>query len=344
MGVNLRELVAPVKLELELEQLAGKVIVLDAYNALYQFLATIRQPDGTPLIDALGRVTSHLNGLFYRTVNLLEKGLKVAYVFDGKPPELKAAELERRAKWREEAERKYVEALERGDLEEARLYAQQASRLSSSMVEDAKRLLSLMGVPWVQAPADGEAQAAFMTVRNDAWATASQDYDSLLYGSTRLVRNLTITGRRKLPRKDEYIEVKPELIELDKLLKGYGLSREQLVYVAILIGTDFNPGGVKGIGPKKALKMVKELSTLADIEKIVEWSFPVKPHEIAKVFLEPEVTEDYQLEWRAPDKDGIIEFLCDEHQFSRERVGNALERIEKASKALTKQSTLESWF
>lgn len=344
MGVNLRELVVPVKFEIELEQLAGKVIVLDAYNALYQFLATIRQPDGTPLMDAFGRVTSHLNGLFYRTINLLEKGLKVTYVFDGKPPELKAAELERRAKWREEAERRYVEALEKGDLEEARLYAQQASRLLSPMVEDAKRLLSLMGVPWVQAPADGEAQAAFMTIRNDAWATASQDYDSLLYGSIRLVRNLTITGRRKLPRKDEYIEVKPELIELDKLLKSYGLSREQLVYIAVLIGTDFNPGGVKGIGPKKALKLVKELPNLADIEKIVEWSFPVKPHEIAKIFLEPEVTEDYRLEWGAPDKDGIIEFLCDEHQFSRERVENALERLEKASKSLSKQSTLESWF
>ncbi|MEM2372611.1 MAG: flap endonuclease-1 [Thermofilaceae archaeon] len=340
----MRELVTPVKIEIELEQLAGKVIVLDAYNALYQFLTTIRQPDGTPLMDALGRVTSHLNGLFYRTINLLEKGLKIAYIFDGKPPELKAAELERRTKWREEAERKYTEALEKGDLEEARLYAQQASRLSSLMVEDAKTLLNLMGIPWVQAPADGEAQAAFMTTRNDAWATASQDYDSLLYGSTRLIRNLTITGRRKLPRKDEYIEVKPELIELDKILRSYELSREQLVYVAILIGTDFNPGGVRGIGPKKALKIIKEFPNFTVIEKNIEWSFPVKPHEIAKIFLEPEVTEDYQLEWRAPDKDGIIEFLCNEHQFSRERVENALERIEKASKVLTKQSTLESWF
>lgn len=339
----MRELITPIKLEIELEQLAGKVIVLDAYNALYQFLATIRQPDGTPLMDAFGRVTSHLNGLFYRTINLLERGLKVAYIFDGKPPELKAAELERRTKWREEAERKYAEALEKGDLEEARLYAQQASRLSSPMVEDAKTLLNLMGIPWVQAPADGEAQAAFMTTRNDAWATASQDYDSLLYGSIRLVRNLTITGRRKLPRKDEYIEVKPELIELDKILKSYGLSREQLVYIAILIGTDFNPG-VRGIGPKKALKIIKGLSSFTDIEKNLEWSFPVKPHEIAKIFLEPEVTEDYQLEWKAPDKDGIIEFLSDEHQFSRERVENALERLEKASKTLAKQSTLESWF
>lgn len=344
MGVQLRELVAPVRVELELENLAGKVVALDAYNALYQFLATIRQPDGTPLMDAMGRVTSHLNGLFYRTINLLEKGVKPVYVFDGKPPELKAAELERRTKIREEAERKYVEALERGELEEARLYAQQASRLSASMVDDAKRLLDAMGVPWVQAPAEGEAQAAYMAAKGDAWAAASQDYDSLLYGAPRLVRNLTITGRRKLPRREEYVEVKPELIELDKLLKYYGITKRQLVYVGLLLGTDYNPGGVKGVGPKKALKLVKELPNLEALTRAVEWSFPFDPEEVAKLFLEPEVTSDYRLEWRRPDRDGVIGFLCDEHQFSRERVVNALDRLEKAYETLFKQSTLEFWF
>jgi flap endonuclease-1 len=344
VGVQLKELVAPVRVELELENLSGKVVALDAYNALYQFLATIRQPDGTPLMDAMGRVTSHLNGLFYRTINLLEKGIKPVYVFDGKPPELKAAELERRMKVREEAERKYVEALERGELEEARLYAQQASRLSTSMVDDAKKLLDAIGVPWVQAPAEGEAQAAYMVARGDAWAAASQDYDSLLYGAPRLVRNLTITGRRKLPRREEYVEVKPELIELDKLLKYYGITRQQLVYIGLLLGTDYNPGGVKGVGPKKALKLIKELPNLEALARAVEWSFPVKPEDIAKLFLEPEVTGGYRLEWRRPDRDRVIEFLCDEHQFSRERVGTALERLEKAYESLFKQSTLESWF
>lgn len=344
MGVQLKELVAPVRVELELENLSGKVVALDAYNALYQFLATIRQPDGTPLMDAMGRVTSHLNGLFYRTINLLEKGIKPVYVFDGKPPELKAAELERRMKVREEAERKYVEALEKGELEEARLYAQQASRLSTSMVDDAKKLLDAIGVPWVQAPAEGEAQAAYMVAKGDAWAAASQDYDSLLYGAPRLVRNLTITGRRKLPRREEYVEVKPELIELDKLLKYYGISRQQLVYIGLLLGTDYNPGGVKGVGPKKALKLIKELPNLEALARAVEWSFPVKPEDIAKLFLEPEVTRDYRLEWRRPDRERVIEFLCGEHQFSRERVGTALERLEKAYESLFKQSTLESWF
>jgi len=344
VGVQLRELVAPVKVEVSLESLAGRVIALDAYNALYQFLATIRQPDGTPLMDAMGRITSHLSGLFYRTINLIERGVKPVYVFDGKPPELKAAELEKRMRIREEAERKYLEALERGDLEEARLYAQQASRLTASMVDDAKKLLDVMGVPWVQAPAEGEAQAAYMAARGDAWAAASQDYDSLLYGAPRLVRNLTITGKRKLPRRDEYVEVKPELIELDKLLKYYGITRQQLVYVGLLLGTDYNPGGVKGIGPKRALKLVKEIPNLDALARAAGWDFPIKPEEVAKLFLEPKVTGDYRLEWRKPDKNSVIEFLCDEHQFSRERVLSALERLEKAYESLFKQSTLEFWF
>ncbi|MDW8004890.1 MAG: flap endonuclease-1 [Thermofilaceae archaeon] len=344
MGVPLKEIVAPVRVEIDLDSLASKVIVLDAYNALYQFLTTIRQPDGTPLMDAYGRITSHLNGLFYRTVSLLERGVKPIYVFDGKPPELKAVELERRMKVREEAERRYIEALERGELEEARVYAQQASRLSASMVDDAKKLLDFMGIPWVQAPAEGEAQAAYMVRKGNAWASASQDYDSLLYGTPRLVRNLAITGRRKLPRKDEYIEVKPEIIELQKLLEYYGITREQLIILGLLLGTDYNPGGVKGIGSKRALKLVKELSNLDTLIRTVDWSFPVEAEQIFKLFIEPEVSDDYIIEWRSPDENGLIEFLCGEHQFSRERVSNALERLRKAYHTVFRQSTLESWF
>jgi len=345
VGVNLRELVAPIKMTVELSELAGRVIDIDAYNALYQFLAIIRQRDGTPLIDAYGRITSHLNGLFYRTINLLEAGVKPVYVFDGKPPELKAAELEARMRQKEIARVKYEEALARGDLEEARIYAQQTSMLTKPMVEDAKKLLDYMGIPWVQAPSEGEAQAAYMTRKGDVWASASQDYDSLLFGTTRLVRNLTITGRRKLPRKNVYVEVKPEVIELESLLKHHGLTREQLVYIAILVGTDYNPGGVKGVGIKRALRLVKELKELdAILRALGSPKFPADPHKIAEVFLKPEVTDDYTLEWREPDRDKIIEFLCEEHSFSPKRVENALERAEKAYKKTFGQVSLDAWF
>ncbi|HDD64240.1 MAG TPA: flap structure-specific endonuclease, partial [Thermoprotei archaeon] len=199
--------------------------------------------------------------------------------------------------------------------------------------------------PWVQAPSEGEAQAAYMALKGDVWATASQDYDSLLYGTPRLVRNITISGRRKLPRKNVYIEISPELIELKNVLETLGITREQLIAIGILLGTDYNPGGVKGIGPKKALKLVKQYGTIEKIVPIVgRKAFPVDPLEIEKIFLKPKVTDNYTLTWKEPDEDGLISFLCDEHDFSLERVRKAVERAKKAMAATMRQASLETWF
>lgn len=347
MGVNLRDLIpSNAKRELELKELKGKVIAIDAYNALYQFLTAIRQPNGTPLMDSMGRITSHLSGLFYRTINLVENGVKPVYVFDGKPPEIKKMEIERRKKIKEEAVKKYEEAVKKGDMEAAKRYAQMASKLTEPMVEDAKRLLSAMGIPWVQAPAEGEAQAAYMAKKGDAYAAASQDYDSLLFGAPRLVRNLAITGKRKLPRKNVYVELKPELIELDKLLQTLGITHEQLIDIAILLGTDYNPEGVRGIGPKTALRLVKTYGSIDKIIKTIpKQEFPIDPLEIKKYFLNPPVTDDYKLEWREPDEEQIIQILVREHDFSLERVKNAVERLRKAYREIkAKQLGLDLWF
>lgn len=343
MGVDLKEIVP--RREISLEELGGRAIAIDAYNALHQFLAIIRQPDGTLLMDSRGRITSHLSGLFYRTINLLELGIKPVYVFDGKPPEVKELEVLRRKLHKEEAERRYEEALARGDLRAARTYAQQTGQLTDEMVEEAKQLLDVLGVPWVQAPSEGEAQAAYMASRGDVYAAASQDYDSLLFGAPRLVRNVTITGRRKLPRKDVYVEVKPELIELDQLLSELELTREQLVDVGILVGTDYNPEGIKGIGPKKAVKLIKEYGSLDQVLKVVgEAEAPSNLNEIRRIFLSPDVTSSYRLEWREPDKSGVVRFLCGEHDFSEERVLNALERALKALRDRRGRVTLEAFF
>ncbi|HID80385.1 MAG TPA: flap endonuclease-1, partial [Ignisphaera sp.] len=267
MGVNLRELIPEdAKREItDLRELMGKVIALDAYNALYQFLAAIRQPDGTPLIDRKGRVTSHLSGLFYRTINLMEYGIKPVYVFDGMPPEIKRYEVERRRIRREKAAELAERAYAEGRVEEARKYSIQALRLTQEMVESAKRLLDAMGIPYIQAPSEGEAQAAYIARKGDAWAVASQDYDALLFGTPRLVRNLAISGRRKLPGRDMYIEIKPEVIELDRVLKVLGITRSQLIDIAILIGTDYNPDGVPGIGPKSAYQLIKAHGSLEKV-------------------------------------------------------------------------------
>lgn len=343
MGVNLRDLVP--KTTITLESLSGKSIAIDAYNALYQFLAIIRQPDGTPLKDSTGKVTSHLSGLFYRTANLVELGIKVVYVFDGVPPTLKEVEIKRRAKVKEEALVKYEKALEEGKIEEARSYAQATSRLKDYMADDSKRLLRLMGIPWLQAPSEGEAQAAHLTRKGDTNFCASQDYDSLLFGAPMLVRNVTISGRRKLPRKNVYIDVVPEIVELNQVLKELGITHEQLVDIGILVGTDFNPEGVKGMGPKTALKLIKEHGTLENaLPHIKDAEFPVEPKRIRDIFLNPKVRDDYSLEWRPPDEEGIINFMCRERDFSEDRVKKALEKMQTGLKKTKGKTTLEQWF
>ncbi len=342
MGVDLGDLVPRVKISIN--NLAGRSVAVDAYNTLYQFLSIIRGPTGEHLMDRRGRVTSHLSGIFYRSVNMIDKGLRLVYVFDGTPPVLKEAELKARTQVKDKALVRYREALEKGDLKAARIYAQTTARLKDEMVDDAMRLLDLLGIPWVQAPSEGEAQATYMATKGDVWAAASQDYDSLLFNTPRLVRNLAVTGRRKLPKRDTYLEVEPQLIELDETLSHLGLSREQLVDLGILVGTDYNPGGVKGIGPKTALKLLKDYN---DIENIAQskpsLEVPENYMEIRRIFLKPEVSDDYKLEWRTPDVGEVVSFLCGERDFSEARVKNALEK--SLSRFTTQRKrTLESFF
>jgi flap endonuclease-1 len=343
LGVNLRGLV-PIE-NVKLEDLSGKTIAIDAYNALYQFLAIIRQPDGTPLKDNSGKVTSHLSGLFYRTSNLVEMGIKPVYVFDGAPPVLKRAEIERRRQVKVEAAVHYEKAVARGDMVKARMLAQATTSMKDYMEDDSKRLLNLMGLPCVQAPSEGEAQAAHLTKRGDADYCASQDYDSLLFGAPMLLRNVTISGRRKLPSKNVYVDVVPELVELTKVLRECGITHEQLIDVGILIGTDFNPDGIKGLGPKTALKLIKQHGTLENaLPHIKNATLPHPPESIREIFLRPNVRDDYVLEWKEPDVEGIVNFLVREKDFSEDRVRKSLEKMQQGASKQKGKTTLEKWF
>jgi flap endonuclease-1 len=260
MGVNLSDIV-PVE-KRELEDLSGQTLAIDAYNAIYQFLSIIRGPDGTPLKDSRGRVTSHLTGLLYRNINLLEADIRPSYVFDGHPHVMKSQTLAERSVRRAKAHDDWKEAVTNGDVERARSKATQSSRINNEIVESSRILLTYLGIPVVQAPEEGEAQAAYMAQTGAVWAASSQDYDSLLFGAPRLVRNLNITGRRKMPGSKEYRDVHIEVVELPKVLEANGLeSREQLIDLCMLMGTDYNPG-IRCIGPKKGLKLIKEKGTL----------------------------------------------------------------------------------
>lgn len=340
MGVDLKDLVLPKTTNFR--QLAGKSIAMDAYNTLYQFLATIRQPDGMPLIDSKQRVTSHLSGLFYRTINLIEKGIKPVYVFDGVPPKLKLRTIRERRRVRQRAEKKWKEALERRDLKTARKYAQAAIRLTEDMVDESKRLLTALGIPYVQAPSEGEAQAAYITVRGDVWGAGSQDWDALLFNARVLIRNLTVTGRRKLPGKNVYIKVDPELIVGLEVLNKLGITRNQLIDIGILIGTDYNDG-IKGVGAKTALNLIKEYGNLERIVDVKGFQIEPSIQQIRQIYLEPQVTDNYNIRWKSPNSEKIITQLCDDHDFSYDRVKKALDRLEKSISS-GKQASLETWF
>jgi flap endonuclease-1 len=324
MGVLLTPII--IKETLTLEDLRGKRLALDANGELYQFLALIRLRDGSPLHDSNGRVTSHLSGLFYRTTRLIaDYGLELVFVFDGKPPALKANEIAKRRSIKEKYAAEHAQAIAAGDLAKAYSKATMTSRLTGEMLDDTRELLRLMGQPVVQAPSEGEAQASHMAARQSVWAAASKDYDCLLFGAPRLLRFLTISGKEFLPSNGTFRPIVPELIDTGALLDHYGISREQLVDLAILVGTDFCEG-VKGIGPKKALKLVKEFGSIDGMPAEIRDALGPSLNEIRRIFLEPDVTDNYEIEFGKPDIDGVVRFLCDEREFSRQRVIAAMNR------------------
>ena len=340
MGLDLKSLL--VRDKTKLESFTNKIVAIDAYNAIYQFLAIIRGPEGLHLTDTQGRVTSHITGLLYRNINFLSLGIKPVYVFDGKPPSLKSAEIEHRKQIKKDATVKYERAVSEGKMEDARKFAQQTTSMKDGMVEDSKHLLDLFGIPYIQAPSEGEATAALLTTTGHADVAASQDFDSILFGAKKLVRNFTNSGRRKLPNRNTYIEIEPEIIEYKKNLESLGITREQLIDVGILIGTDFNPDGFERVGPKTAIKMIKEHGKLEDITQIQEQLEIIDYNAIRKIFLEPEVAKVDKIEFGEVKYDDIISYLSNERSFSRDRVNSSLNRLKKSLEK--KSQTLEKWF
>jgi len=346
MGVDLGDLA--IKHTLSLQSLSGKVVAIDAFNVLYQFLASIRQEDGTPLMDFKGNVTAHLSGLFYRTTRFVDNGMKPVYVFDGKPSPLKSRTRKERSEIKKIAEEKWKKALEEEKLDEARKYAAGTSRLTSEMVDECKVLLEGMGIPYVQAEGEGEAQAAMMVQKGHAYATASQDYDALLFGSPILLRNISITGRRKVPRQDRYIMIEPEEIQLKETLEGLGIDRKKLIMMGILLGTDFNEG-VRRVGPKTAIKIVREVKNLKEMLSYVkekyEHEFETDPEEVMELFLKPKYTPmKKKFVWGNTDKEKLMDLLVKQHDFSEERVERTIDGMIKTLKETGAQSKLDDWF
>jgi flap endonuclease-1 len=215
------------------------------------------------------------------------------------------------------------------------------------MIAESKLLLEAMGLPVVQAPGDGEAQAAMMVQKGLAYATASQDYDALMFGSPKLVRNISITGRRKVPRQNRYIMVEPEEIDLKETLEANGIDRAGLIFIGLMTGTDFNDG-VRGIGPKKGLKIAREVESLDELMAFLEekhdYQFEVDIEQVFNLFLDPPYSPIDKLKWADVDEGRIKEILVQQHDFSEDRVEKTLSDLSKITKERAAQSKLDKWF
>ncbi|MBI5286239.1 MAG: flap structure-specific endonuclease [Deltaproteobacteria bacterium] len=294
MGINLTSII--VKEVVEFKELRGKHLAIGGTSELHQSLTLIRKEDATPLTNAGGNITtSLLAGLFYRTTRLLrEYGIRPVLVFDGTPPVIGSSKTT------------------------------MTSKSADPMIEDAKRLLKLLGIPYVEAPGDGEAQAAYMAKKGDVWATHSKDYDSILFGTPRFVRYLTLS--RKGSSQSRFIPSQPEVIDTFRILSHCGISLKQLIDMAILMGTDYNQG-IKGIGPKTALRLIRQYGSLEELPLEIAEHLPENYQQIREVFLEPEVTTSYSIDYKRADEEGLYQFLCSERGFAEERVKLVIEGI-----------------
>ena len=330
MGVALTELLL-IK-DIDVDFLQNKTLVVDSSMWLYQFLSSIRQRDGTLLMDSKGNVTSHLVGLLSRISNLMQQNVKLAFVFDGEPPLLKKLTLEKRKELKIVAQQNLEKAKEEGDKELMKKYASRTSRLNDEMKQEAKKLVEAFGLPAIQAPSEAEAQASLIVKNGDAYAIATNDADALLFEAPRIIRNVSIAGRKKKTNKLSYETVSPDMILLEENLNHLGINHDQLIALAMLIGTDFNIRGIKGIGPKSALKLVKkhkiDFNALFDE---VKWqdNFEFDWKEVFGLIKHMKVNNNYELKWGQIDEGKVTDLLVDKHDFSEERVKGHINELLK---------------
>ncbi|XP_030956959.1 flap endonuclease 1 isoform X2 [Quercus lobata] len=327
--------------EQKFETYFGRKIAIDASMSIYQFLIVVGRSGTEMLTNEAGEVTSHLQGMFSRTIRLLEAGMKPVYVFDGKPPDLKKQELAKRYSKRADATEDLEEAKEAGDKEAIEKFSKRTVKVTKQHNDDCKRLLRLMGVPVIEAPSEAEAQCAALCKSGQVYAVASEDMDSLTFGAPRFLRHLMDPSSRKVPVME---------FEIAKILEELNLTMDQFIDLCILSGCDYCDS-IRGIGGMTALKLIRQHGSIENIlENINKERFQIPDdwpyQEARRLFKEPLVcTDEEQLEikWTAPDEEGLVTFLVNENGFNSDRVTKAIEKI-KAAKNKSTQGRLESFF
>ncbi|KAK4548989.1 Elongation of fatty acids protein 2 [Oleoguttula mirabilis] len=326
----------------EIKNQFGRKVAIDASMSLYSFLIAVRS-GGEQLMSDTGETTSHLMGLFYRTLRIVDNGIKPLYVFDGAPPKLKSGELAKRFQRKSEAQEAQEEAKETGTAEDVEKFSRRTVRVTREHNAEAQRLLKCMGIPYIIAPTEAEAQCAVLARAGKVYAAASEDMDTLTFNSPVLLRKLTFSEQRKEPIQE---------IHLDRVLEGLEMDLNQFIDLCILLGCDYvDP--VKGVGPKVALTLIREHKTLEavveSVQKSGKYTFPEDwPYQDARLlFLEPDVRKaddpECDFKWEAPDVDGLVKFLVEEKGFNEDRVKSGAARLQKSVKS-TQQSRLEGFF
>ncbi|OCL11536.1 flap endonuclease 1 [Glonium stellatum] len=326
----------------EIKNQFGRKVAIDASMSIYSFLIAVRS-DGQQLMNETGETTSHLMGMFYRTLRMVDNGIKPLYVFDGAPPKLKSGELAKRFQRKSEAQQAHEEAKETGTAEDVEKFSRRTVRVTKEHNAECQRLLKLMGIPYIIAPTEAEAQCAALARAGKVYAAASEDMDTLTFDTPVLLRHLTFSEQRKEPILE---------IHLDKVLEGLGMDRTQFIDLCILLGCDYlDP--IKGIGPSTALKLIREHKNLEGVVDIIskssKYTIPEDwPYADARLlFLEPDVRSaddpECDFKWEAPNVDGLIKFLVEEKGFNEDRVRSGASRLQKNLKT-AQQSRLEGFF
>ncbi|KAG7107373.1 Flap endonuclease 1 like protein [Verticillium longisporum] len=304
----------------EIKNQFGRKVAIDASMSIYSFLIAVRS-DGQQLMNESGETTSHLMGMFYRTLRMVDNGIKPLYVFDGAPPKLKSGELAKRFQRKQEAKEGLEEAKETGTAEDIEKFSRRTVRVTREHNAECQKLLKLMGVPFIIAPTEAEAQCAVLAKGGKVYAAASEDMDTLTFETPILLRHLTYSEQRKEPIQE---------IHLDKVMEGLGMERNQFVDLCILLGCDYlDP--VPKVGPSTALKLIREHKTLEGVVDYIkndpkskytlpeDWPFA----DARELFLNPDVRPadhaDCDFKWEKPDIEGLVTFLVTEKGFSEDR-------------------------
>lgn len=278
--------------------------------------------------------------MFYRTIRLIENGIKPVYVFDGKPPQMKSGELAKRAERREDAQKALDKATEAGDVEDMNKYNRRLVKVTQDHVRESKELLKLMGVPYIEAPCEAEAQCAAMVKAGKVYATATEDMDALTFGTNILLRHLTTSEARKLPVQEYTYE---------KVIEGLELSRDEFIDLCILLGCDYCDS-IKGVGPKKAIEYINKYKKIEDILENIDTTKYTIPEDwnyqqARELFINPDVAdpETVELKWTDPDEEGLVAYMCGERQFNEDRIRSGAKKLVKA-KGTTTQGRLDNFF